>query len=274
VDPTAFQFYLNLSLVMHLPELSAKQSQVQLSSMRVHIIEPLSVTLLNPLQKLMACDFLIIHKGKLIDPKNSPKELELEDGAELMCYGSLSSKIENLAFSSVALKFFRRFRDVRNDGWYIGRDRWDGVIFIAKRDVRIFGCGIFEPYPQSRRDFKYGYKYVLKDVDDTEITTSEVFEEEVICPEAGEIEDHIIKHKFVNHPQGIKVKRDQKFNFASWICYNDSHNRCFYQETGDRPLEIQSNPDPGIFDVQDSNLSSNSTRLNRGIIPGLLYALA
>lgn len=82
----------------------------------------------------------------------------LRDKSQIMVYGSLASKISNISTVS-ALKFFKRFRDVRGDGWYIGRDRWDAVAFIPKRDVIIFGVGIFEPYPVSRRDFKFGYKY-------------------------------------------------------------------------------------------------------------------
>ena len=71
----------------------------------------------------------------------------------------------------------------------------------------------------------------------------------MICPPAEEINDHIMKHKFVNGPQGgIKVRANQKFNFSSWIAYNDSHNRCFYSESGDRPLEV-ANTDTGMFDV-------------------------
>ena len=61
-------------------------------------------------------------------------------------------------------------------------------------------------------------------------------------------------------------------NIVSWIAYNDGHNRCYYAETGERPLEID-NPDKGLFDIADSSLSSNSTRLNRGIMPGFVYMI-
>ncbi len=101
----------------------------------------------------------------------SPKDLGIKNNTQLVVFGSLANKIENIS-ASTALSWFKRFRDSRGDGWYIGRDRWDSVTFIPKRDVRIFGCGIFEPYPQSRRDFKFGYKYVLKESNDTEIEAS------------------------------------------------------------------------------------------------------
>ena len=73
--------------------------------------------------------------------------------------------------------------------------------------MRIFGAGIFEPFPQSRRSFKYGHKYVIKDAADADLVTSDIFEDDVECPEdQTEIEDHIIKHKFPNSPDGILVR--------------------------------------------------------------------
>lgn len=85
------------------------------------------------------------------------------------------------------IRFYDRYKAIKDDGWYIGRDRWDAIIFIPNREVRIFGVGIFEPYPQSSRTFKYGYKYIIKDAQDADIVTSEVFEEEVECPPREEI---------------------------------------------------------------------------------------
>ena len=213
-----------------------------------------------------------MYNGQEIDIKHAPKDLCIPDKAQLFVFGSLSEKVENIAsFSSV--RWYRRFREIRGDGWYIGRDRWDAVTFIPNRDVKIFGIGIFEPYPQQRRDFKYGYKYVIKDAADADVFTSEVFEEEVTCPLPEEITDHIIQHRFINNATGVLVRAGQKYVHASWIAYNDGHNRCFYAESGDRPREVE-NTDTGLFDVADSSLSSNSTRVNRGIVPGLLYTLA
>lgn len=45
-------------------------------------------------------------------------------------------------------KYFKRFRDVRNDGWYVGRDRWDAITLVPKKRVKIMGIGIFEAYPE------------------------------------------------------------------------------------------------------------------------------
>lgn len=86
----------------------------------------------------------------------------------------------------------------------------------------------------------------------------------------GEVEDNIIKYRFRSIPQGILVRAGQRLALGSWIAYNDGHNRCHYSETGDRLGDII-NPDMGLFEVHDTPLSTNSTRNNRGICPGLLY---
>ena len=46
----------------------------------------------------------------------------------------------------------------------------------------------------------------------------------------------------------------------------------YYSETGDAYLEID-NEDKNLFQVKDSAFSTNSTRTNRGLIPGLLYKI-
>jgi hypothetical protein len=171
VDPKVFAFYITLNLAIMSPQEPNRENQITEAAFKVHIIEPLVASLLNPLEKLMASNFILVENGKELDTSKSPRELGLKHNAQLMVYGSLSNKIENIT-SSTQLRFFKRFRDVRGDGWYIGKDRWDAVTYIPKRDVRVFGVGIFEPYPQARKDFKYGYKYVLKDADDSEVETS------------------------------------------------------------------------------------------------------
>lgn len=47
----------------------------------------------------------------------------------------------------------------------------------------------------------------------------------------------------------------------------------YYSESGN-DYNLIENPDMGIFTVKGSPNSSNSTEVNRGIIPGFLYALA
>lgn len=92
----------------------------------------------------------------------------------------------------------------------------------------------------------------------------------MVCPPPEENVDHIIQHKHASLPNGIVVRVGQKFAYSMWINYNDGHNRCYYSESGDSPLTV-ANEDQGLFNVEDSDMSSNSTRQGRGIVPGLLY---
>lgn len=147
LDTKDFKFYITVELCLHLPEGGpGSNTPRSLSRLRIHIIEPLKSSLLNPIQKLYNAVFLFILDGKQLDIEQPPHALGLKDGAQVFVFGALSTKIENIGVVS-SLKFFKRFRDSRNDGWYIGRDRWDAVTFAPRRNVRIFGAGIYEPYP-------------------------------------------------------------------------------------------------------------------------------
>jgi PHR domain len=271
VNASEFRFYITVQLCVQMPERNCIGQPPEISLMKVDITEPLHSSLVNPLAKLQNAELIFIYKGKTLDVKGSPKDLNLPDKAQVMVLGVLTAQIENIV-SMRATKFFKRFRDTRNDGWYIGRDRFDAVTFTPRVDVRIFGAGVFEPYPLAVHNFTYGHKYVIQE-GGSDIETSQVYEEEVICPPTDEIQDHMIMVTFKAFPTGILVRHGQKFVHASWIHYTDGHNRCNYSESGDRAADVV-NPDMGLFEITDSSLSSNSTRVNRGIVPGLIYCLA
>jgi hypothetical protein len=82
--------------------------------------------------------------------------------------------------------------------------------------------------------------------------------------------DHIIHHKFKNFPKGIPVKAGERFVIEHWVI---GCERMYYSETGADFLN-HPNEDKGLFTVEKSELSENSTSVNRGIIPGIIYALA
>ena len=106
---------------------------------------------------------MLLNDGELLDVGMKPHEANLNPNTKILAVGALSSKISMAigTFAPKKFKFFRRFRDSRSDGWYIGRDRWDAVSFQPRQDIRVFGCGIFEPYPEGNHSFTYGYKYVI-----------------------------------------------------------------------------------------------------------------
>jgi len=44
------------------------------------------------------------------------------------------------------MRIFKRFSEIRaGDTWYIGRDRWDAIIYQTTKNIRVYGIGIYEP---------------------------------------------------------------------------------------------------------------------------------
>ena len=188
--------------------------------------------------------------------------MQIKDNDRLYLNG-VSGKFEG----ALKIKFFRRFRDFRvGDSWYVGRDRWDALVFIPSKGIRVFGIGLFEVHPDGG-PFTMGYKYHIEDISGNNIYSSPFCEEEV-APLPGEVTDHIIQYKFKNYPKGIDIKVGQRFNFCMWL----SISRCYYSETGGAYHELE-NTDKDIFELKDSNFCTNSTRVERGIIPGIIYSL-
>ena len=99
---------------------------------------------------------------------------------------------------------------------------------------------------------------------------SQVWEED-INPEPSEVVDNVIKHRFVNHPDGIEVRAGFKFDWSMWMS-GDGVNRSYMSESGSNYATIE-NPDMGLFTLKESSNTANATSLNRGIIPGILYRI-
>ena len=107
-------------------------------------------------------------------------------------------------------KKFSRFREIRQgDSWYVGRDRWDAIIFQPNLNVKIYGIGVYEPTP-TIPTFTLGFKFHIEESDGTNIQSSEIIEEEISTnpnqeDDAVEIRDHVVWYKFSNFPNGIVV---------------------------------------------------------------------
>lgn len=66
---------------------------------------------------------------------------------------------------SKKLKHFKRFADVRQgDSWYVGKDRWDAIIFKPSSDIKVYGIGLFESHPAAG-EFSIGYRFYIEDED-------------------------------------------------------------------------------------------------------------
>ena len=151
----------------------------------------------------------------------------------------------------------------------MGHQRWDGIKFIPNQNIRVYGMGVFERHP-SGGAWKLGYKYKLHDNNDNLILESQVWEEDIV-PDPSEVVDHVIKHRFVNHFDGIEVRSGFKFDWSMWMG-GDGVNRCYMSETGSNYATIE-NPDMGLFTLKDSSNSANATSLSRGIVAGILYRI-
>jgi hypothetical protein len=97
------------------------------------------------LQRLSAASSVLVYNGGALDLKKSPKDFCMASGAKVLAMAALTESQISMQVGG-RIRVFKRFRDVKNDGWYIGRDRWDAVTFIPTRNVVIRGVLIFEPY--------------------------------------------------------------------------------------------------------------------------------
>ena len=129
----------------------------------------------------------------LLDLEKTFAEQDIRDNAKLVLVGVPGAQ----SASDGKIKQFRRFKETRaNDSWYVGRERWDAIVFAPKSDVKIYGIGVYEKY-DAASNFTIGYQYFIESGDSQTITQSPVYEEEVIH-DPTEIVDHVIWHKFQN----------------------------------------------------------------------------
>ena len=210
------------------------------------IDEKLGVVLAN-LEKLYTCSGLAVLNGEPIDREKSLVEANVTEGDTIYIFGIVSSDV----VASGKISFFKRFKDFKpSDSWYVGENKWDALIFIPKKDIKIYGIGLFEKHPNGA-PMTLGYKYIIEDLSGTEISKTEVFRENV---EPVDVEGHIIQHKFENHKTGIIVRVGQRFHYIQWI----SVDRCWYSESGNDYRTVE-NPDMDLFTIETSDKSSNST---------------
>ena len=59
------------------------------------------------------------------------------------------------------MKSFERTGEFSSGDWNVGKDKWDALIFEAKRDIRVYAIAIHGPSDDKPRDFTIGYKYII-----------------------------------------------------------------------------------------------------------------
>lgn len=154
---------------------------------------------------------------------------------------------------------------------------------MAKRNVTIFGFGLFQQIGGGGKPFKVGYRFSVtsqlqasKDSLDRILDNLkeqneivEAFVEEVTPPtKQEEYTNHFFMHKFTKpaHKDGIKLKAGEYLNFAYWCQYDEgpSHTFCVRND-------VLGPKDQSDFQVFASPLSKNGTDVESGLLPALLY---
>jgi hypothetical protein len=59
-----------------------------------------------------------------------------------------------------SVKSFERAAEA-GGAWSVGKDKWDALIFEAKRDIRVYAIGIHGAKDDKPRDLTIGYKYII-----------------------------------------------------------------------------------------------------------------
>lgn len=115
------------------------------------------------------------HKGTLPDLIPERSEIILEETE-----AEIEAKIATLMKTfHPGRSLFRRFlksekisrertfvdQMVDTRGWYVAKDKWDGIAFEAKRDVLIYGVGVYRQIDGEKNSFNLGYKFQIEDRD-------------------------------------------------------------------------------------------------------------
>jgi hypothetical protein len=118
-----------------------------------------------------------------------------------------------------------------NGNWGISLTKQDAIIFEARRDVYIYGIGIYGASDGKKHYFKIKYKWIIQSTPNGEtVEESQWFEESSSTPEPSQmIQNRYFKYQFsslpkpfsASQPKGISVKKGQCFNFV--ICTEFDH---------------------------------------------------
>ena len=92
----------------------------------------------------------MIDKPAIITTQNTANQKQTDDTVELFRANKLSGVKQ---FDRDGLRGF--------DFVAVGKDKWDGLMYQAKKDLRVYAVGIFGPNDAKPRDFTVGYKFVI-----------------------------------------------------------------------------------------------------------------
>lgn len=121
--------------------------------------------MIEPLQRLFNQQYLVIWNGEEILQKQSIAESGIRDNDKILLIGVPSAAIDE----GSRIKMYKRFRDFKQaDYWYVGRDRWDAIMFIPTKRIKVVGLLLFEVHPNGG-PFTMGFKYCIQDENGNEV---------------------------------------------------------------------------------------------------------
>lgn len=188
-------------------------------SKRVNINDALSV-IVEPFARLYSQECMAIWNGEEVKLDKVIHEAGLLNDDTLLLIG-----IPSLSELSGRVRYFNRFREFRaGDYWNVGVDRWDGIAFKPKKNIKVLGVGLYETY-NSAGAFSIGWKYIIEDESGATIVQSPTYVE--VTDLSGGVHNHVIKHKFTS-VKPIPVKANQKITMLVYCIAS----QCFYAESG------------------------------------------
>ncbi len=139
--------------------------------------------------------------------KRSEAELiPIRSSIEAISYSGLTaSTFTKLQASIPHAKIFNRFNKFANGSWSIGKDvkiKWDAIILtVVKRDVKIFGIGLYSPYDNKPHNFTLTYKYIIQSSPNgPTITASQEHSDQIVCPPVEQMSNKYFLYTFKSGP--------------------------------------------------------------------------
>lgn len=81
-------------------------------------------------QKMSTAKIVAIYQGRQLDAQKTFMDENIPNLAKILLIGVVELEESIFEQAHSQLRKFRRFQDVRSgDSWYIGRDRWDAIVF-------------------------------------------------------------------------------------------------------------------------------------------------
>jgi hypothetical protein len=109
------------------------------------------------------------------------------------------------------IREFKRFNMIGNgeSNWTISLTREDAIIFEARRDVFIYGIGIYGAADGNKHDFKIKYKWIIQRTPNGETDEeSQWFEESSSTPEPSQmIQNRYFKYEFSSLPKPFSASQ-------------------------------------------------------------------